>query len=106
MSMVEMMVALLVGSIVLGAVYILTLFTAKSFAAMGNYGDLDNASRNALDTMSRDIRQARKLTAFSTNSLSLLDNATNALVYSWDPSSRQVTRASSTDTSVILDQCD
>jgi Tfp pilus assembly protein PilW len=108
MSITELMVAVLVGSLVIAVVYTITLFTAKSFAAMGNYGDLDNASRNALDVLSRDLRQSRSLIGFATNQLTLLDNSTNALVYSWDPDSRNVTRGSVTDgvTNVILSQCD
>ena len=108
MSLAEMMVALLAGSIVIAAVYVITLFTAKSFAALGNYGDLDNASRNALDVLSRDLRQCRSMTAFTPNSITLIDNSTNALTYRWDPDAMRVTRASITDgiTTVLLDQCD
>src|SRR5256885_12440772 len=63
------MVATGVGSVVLAAVMALSLFSARSFAALGNYVDLDIKSRTALDQMSSDIRQADKLTAASTNSL-------------------------------------
>jgi hypothetical protein len=106
MSITEMMVAVLIGSIVIAAVYNLTLFTAKSFAALGNYGDLDNASRNALDTLSRDLRQSRKLSSFTTNQLVLVDCNTNNLTYAWDPSSRQVTRTDINGSMVLLQQCD
>jgi len=106
MSIMEMMVALLIGSIVIAAVYSLTLFTAKSFAAMANYGDLDNASRNALDTLSRDLRQSRSLASFATNRLVLVDCNTNNLTYSWDQSARQVTRTDVNGSAVLLSQCD
>ena len=67
MTLVELMVATGVGSIVLAAVMALSLFSARSFAALGNYVDLDIKSRTALDQMSSDIRQADKLTAATTN---------------------------------------
>src|SRR5256885_10873198 len=47
MTLVELMVATGVGSVVLAAVMALSLFSARSFAALGNYVDLDIKSRTA-----------------------------------------------------------
>jgi len=57
-SLLEMMITSSVGMIVMAAVASLSLFTARSFVASGNYADLDRASFVALDTLSRDIRQS------------------------------------------------
>src|SRR5258707_14680982 len=70
-TMVEMMVAIGAGSLLLTAVAQITVFTARSFVAMGNYADLDRASRNALDVISREIRQAKSVGSYSTSSLQL-----------------------------------
>ena len=58
MSLVEVMVASGLGSLVLSAVMAITFFSARSFAAVSNYVDLDAKSRTALDKMSQEIRQA------------------------------------------------
>ena len=58
MTLVEVMVSVALGSMVLAMAGSLWLFGSRSFAAMGNYTDLDAKSRNALDLMSRDIREA------------------------------------------------
>ena len=60
-----MMVALALSSMLLARAGSLWLFGSRSFAAMGNYADLDARSRNALDLMSRDIRQATQVTGVS-----------------------------------------
>jgi hypothetical protein len=55
------------GVIVLTVVYFLTVFGFRSFAALGNYAELDGASRAALDRMGREIRQATHVTSVQTN---------------------------------------
>src|SRR5260370_15752981 len=83
-TLMEMLVTLTVGGIILTAAMALYFYSARSFAALGNYGDLDAASRNALDTMSRDIRQARGLTNFASTKLLFTDPDNNSLVYVYD----------------------
>ena len=62
MSLLEVLITAGIASIVFAAVGSLSLFTARSFVAMGNYADLDNASRNALDVLKHHaIQQLREL---------------------------------------------
>jgi type II secretory pathway component PulJ len=105
-SLLEVLITASVASIVFAAVGSLTLYTARSFVAMGNYGDLDKASRNALDTMSRDIRQCRLLQNYTPNKLTLLDNNSNTLVFEYQPSNGQLTRKNGGTSTVLLQQCD
>ena len=86
-TLVEMMVAVGLGSLVLAVVMMLYLFGLRSFGAMGNYAQLSTNSRQSLDSMSRDIRQATDVLAFNTNlpirSL-ILATYTGTVTYSWD----------------------
>ncbi len=77
-TLLEMLIAITIATMVFAAIGTTTLFTARSFVAMGNYADLDRYSRNALDIMSSDIRQARMLTNFSPTRLDFtnLDGST------------------------------
>jgi prepilin-type N-terminal cleavage/methylation domain-containing protein len=63
MSLIEMLITVLISSIVLTLVWILTVFAYRSFAAMGNYADLDGTSREALDLMGRELRQGSMVVA-------------------------------------------
>ncbi|PYJ84870.1 MAG: hypothetical protein DME22_11130 [Verrucomicrobia bacterium] len=54
MTLVETLIATGIGTVILTAVMAVSLFSARSFAALGNYVDLDIKSRQALDLMSQD----------------------------------------------------
>ena len=84
MTLIELVVAVGIATIVFGAVGSLAMFTSRSFVAMGNYNDLDRNSRNALDRMSRDIRQARQLTAYTPTKLSFLQQDGTTLTFDYD----------------------
>ena len=108
MTLVETLIATGVGSIVMAALLALFLFSARSFAALANYVDLDNKSRNALDTMSSDIRQADFLTSYQTNQLVFQTTDTTntlALTYFYDPVATTLTRTLGVRSTVLLTNC-
>jgi prepilin-type N-terminal cleavage/methylation domain-containing protein len=112
MTLIEMMIAVGLGSMLLAMAASLWLFGSRSFAAMSNYTDLDARSRNALDQMSRDIRQATGVTAFQkTGSTKWLTVTNTALgkgaTYTWSGSTGQLVcrRAGEADR-VYLTGCD
>jgi hypothetical protein len=97
MTLVELQIASAISVILFTAVLSLAFYTARSFAAFTNYVDLDANSRNALDVMSSEIRQADLLTAATPTSLTfqttdLGTGATHALKYVYDPDTKELTR--------------
>jgi len=66
-TMVELLMALGASALLLGAVVIIVSYTAMTFSMMGNYVDLDRKSLNAVDMLSRELRNSSSLVAFSTN---------------------------------------
>ena len=68
-TLTEMSVAIAVSGIILTALLSFTAYAAKSFAAMQNYVDLEQKSQNALDIMTRDIRESQFLINFGTRTL-------------------------------------
>lgn len=95
-----------ITGILITAICAFTVFSGKSFAALFNYCDLDSANRIAMDQLSRDVRQANRVTAFSTNSLSLEDSDLGTLTYSYNPNTRLLTRSKGGITTTILNECD
>ena len=92
MTLVELMVASAVAGTVATAVLAFGLFSARSFTALGNYIDMHNGSRPALDLMVADIRQANgcstsltlspvRLTLVGTN---VVNSLPYTLTYSYD----------------------
>jgi prepilin-type N-terminal cleavage/methylation domain-containing protein len=106
LSLVELLVSVAVASIVFAAVGSLSLFTTRSFVAMGNYNDLDRVSRNALDTMSREIRQAKQLTGYTSNKLTFQNQDNSTVVFEYSPGTGKLTRQKGTTTTTLLTQCD
>jgi len=108
------MVATALGGLVVAAVMALTFFSARSFAALTNYVDLDNFSRNALDTMSREIRQANRLVSGDDHHLVFEHtNPTNGsaffnVSYTYNPDTKQLVRWQQgvTEPKVLLQECD
>ena len=110
MTLVETMVGAATLVLVVVGVMAFSFFTARSFAAMTNYVDLDSKSRNALDRMTSEIRQADKLTAASDTSLTFqttdpISGAAHTLSYSYNPTSKTVTRTYDAASSVLLTEC-
>lgn len=107
LTLVETLLAMGIASLMLAGIASFTIYTARSFVAAGNYADLDQASRNALDVMTRDIRESRALTApFSTNRLTLTAEDNQTLTYQFDPSASTLTRQKGDQVTVLLEQCD
>lgn len=94
MTLVETMLAVCISSMVLAAILMMSLFGSWSFGAMANYADLDDKSRNSLDFMSRDIREATALVGFEntgTNKWLLFTNAAGGSIkYAWDSVTRSL----------------
>jgi Tfp pilus assembly protein PilW len=110
MTLPEMMVAMTLGCLVLSVIAILFLFSARSFSAMGNYVNMDSNSRNALDRMSLELRQAGGLTEFTPSHLKFARGGTtnSFVIYDWNPTTRRLTEWKSgyTKTNALLTECD
>lgn len=106
LSLLETMVVMGIVSLMLAAIASFMVYTSRSFIAVGNYADLDQASRHALDVMTRDIRESRALTGFNTNTLTLTAEDNQTLVYHYSPSASTLTRRKGSETTVLLEQCD
>lgn len=90
-----------------------TMFSGKSFAALFNYVDLDDVNKVAMDRITRDVRQANRVTQAYTNLVTgkvtsiTLENADLSLTtYTYNPTLRILTRSKGASTQVILEECD
>ena len=106
-TLLELLVATGVGMLVLLAMATLSYYMARSFVALGNYADLDKASRTALDKMTRDVRTASYLVSSTTNQLVFNVSGTTNLSFTWDSAARTLTRSlTGQPDQILLGQCD
>lgn len=110
MTLPELLIAVAVGSLVLLGMDIFFMTSARSVLAIGNYVSMDANSRNALDQMTLQIRQAGNLTEFSSTHLTFTQPAqTNSVVvYDWNSATGCLTQWQTGDTvtNTLLMQCD
>ncbi len=105
-TLTEMVVSVGLGTLVMAVVMTLSMYTARTFESMGNYADLDRASRHAIDLMTSDIRQARTLVSYATNQLVFTDLTNGTFSYTWAPDSATLTRVYNGQSSILLTSCD
>jgi len=101
-TLLEIIMATALGTVAAAVVVALTMYTARTFQATGNYADLDRTSRQTVDTMTKDIRQARVLVSFATNQLVFTDLTNGTFSYTWDPQAATLTRVYNGQTNVML----
>jgi hypothetical protein len=107
LTLMELLITTGIASIAFAAIASLSMYSARSFVAMGNYADLDQASRNALDLMAREIRQTVGLTSFSSTRIVFTNADTRLLTYEYRPNdSVLVRRMTGEPERILLHQCD
>jgi hypothetical protein len=109
-TLLEMIIAVGIFSMGSAGLMGLYLFSIKSMASMYNYAVLDQYNRQAMDLLTREVRQSKNVLAYSTNSISILtaadDGSNPTVTYSFNPSSKKMVRTSSDGTSkVLLNNC-
>ena len=102
-TLMEVMVAMGIASLILLVAAKLTMFSARSFVALQNYNDLDQASQLALDRMSREVRGATNCNTY-TSTMLVFDNG--RLAYRYYPALRALWATNSGRPTRLLDQCD
>jgi len=103
----EMLISIGVGSIIISAVAMLMWYNARSLAAISNYAELDQDSRYALDTMTREIRSATRIVTYKTNEIVLnARGGTNNLRYFYNAGTREFAQFKNGSRTTLLTGCD
>ena len=79
--MIELLIGLAISGVVLAQVCLIWYFSSRSFAAQMNYVDMDQTSQRTLDTLSREIRQAKAMTTYAPQRVEFRDHDGLQLVY-------------------------
>ena len=110
-TLVEMMVAVSLFTLGSASLMGLYVFSVKTMASMVAYCELDQRNRLAMDHLSREIRQARWVKHYTTNSITFVvpreDTSSDHLVtYSFNPTTKKMLRTCSDEpTKVLLNNC-
>jgi Tfp pilus assembly protein PilW len=106
-TLVEMMVASAIGVVLFAGVITMFIFASRSFASLTNYLDLDQKTQATLDKMSREIRQVKGLTSYTSTNLMFQNYDGSALQYIYNPNAQTLTRINGTNSNTtLLTGCD
>jgi hypothetical protein len=113
-SLMKLLVASGLGALVLTAAGVLSIYGTRTFATIGNYSDLESKSRNAMDVISGQLRQATAVIASRTNlpvkSLTVQvegdDGASATVDLTWDADARTFELKTGGVKQTLLTECD
>jgi Tfp pilus assembly protein PilW len=104
-STIEFLVAMGIGFLALAGVAALSIYTARSFAAMGNYMELDKNSRSALDRMTQLVREADGVTDYSQHLVKLSYHG-STISFNYSPQQKTLTLVNTNGTTDrLLSDC-
>lgn len=107
MTLVEIMVATAIGTLILAAAGSLMVYNARSLAALTNYADLDRYSRGAVDKLSQDIRQSTDLISFTSTEIQFNSSRGRSnITYTYYPDARTLVRRQGNNRETLLQECD
>jgi len=105
-AFIELLVIVGITVVLLIGVAGFALFSGRSFAAIFNYVDLDDANRVAMEQLAKDLRQAKRVTGFGANYLYLEDADKEPLKYDYNAADRTLSRSKGGVTKTVLSECD
>ncbi|MCF7708047.1 MAG: prepilin-type N-terminal cleavage/methylation domain-containing protein [Verrucomicrobia bacterium] len=105
-TLVEVLIALVVGMIVLAGVLSLTTFMVRSFAGLLNYADLEQQSRSALSRITEEVRRAQTLVSYEVDSVEFTGDDGINFEYRYVPDSERLIRISGGSQEVLLNDCE
>jgi hypothetical protein len=110
-TLAEMMVAVGIFALVGMALMGTYIFGVKSMASMYSYALLDQQNRQAMDKLTREIRQSRRVLAYTTNSITVIVpkddfSGDHTVTYAFNSTSKKMMRTSSDEPAkVLLNNC-
>ncbi len=106
-TLVEMLIATGLFGVASAAVCSIYMFSTRSFASLVTYADLDKINRTAMDTLTREIRQARLVSDVQSNSFSLINGDGVSVTYWFNTGLKQFMRSANDGSSkVLVPNCD
>ena len=106
--LIELLFGIAISGMVLAQICLIWYYASRSFVAQLNYVDMDQISQRTLDTLTREIRQTKALTFYTTNKVVFRDADDLPLTYEF--ADRQLTRTKSNVNggrpAVLLKECE
>ena len=103
--LIELLFGIAISGVVLSQICLIWYYSSRSFVAQLNYVDMDQISQRTLDLLSREIRQTKALTFYSTNKIIFKDADDLPLTYQFAENKLMRIKNNAAPT-VLLKGCD
>jgi Tfp pilus assembly protein PilW len=70
-TLVEALIATGITGLLILVLMSITMFSGRAFAAFYNYVDLDDHNKIAMDTITSDLRECNKITAYTSSEITI-----------------------------------
>ncbi len=104
--LVEAIMAIGITGLLMLALVGISVFSGRSFVAMANYVELDDANRIAIDNITRDLRACNRVFYCTTNFLALEDYDGWYLYYVHSPYNKSLWRYKGGEVKTLLTGCE
>jgi prepilin-type N-terminal cleavage/methylation domain-containing protein len=104
-TLVELLVAVAIASLLMSLLAQVLFYSGRSLASLSSFTDLDFASNHALVDLSRDVREARELVQSTEQMVLLKDGLGRQIQYYWDKEGEVVRRIMGEDNRIVLRRC-
>ncbi len=105
-TLVEALIATGITALLILVLMSITMFSGRAFAAFYNYVDLDDHNKIAMDTLTSDLRECIRVTAFTATEISIEDSDGFTIKYTYSPSARTLIRSKNGIEKRLLTGCD
>jgi prepilin-type N-terminal cleavage/methylation domain-containing protein len=105
-SLVELLITLVIGGILIMAILSFSRYSLFSIAGLVNYASLNTGNREALDGMTREIRNVRYVKTLAGTAVTFVDRDGVDLEYRFDPAKRALVRTKQGSSRDLLTGCD
>ena len=104
-TLTEYLVATSIGLLVLAAALVLWAFASQTCASLFGYMELSSTSKNTLDQVSQQVRNAKRVISCSETQMVIIDpdGATNRITY--DAGRRRLVSTRGLTSSILLQEC-
>jgi prepilin-type N-terminal cleavage/methylation domain-containing protein len=104
-TLAEYLVATSIGLLVLAAALVLWGFASRTCASLLGYIDLSSNSKNALDRISQQIRNAKNVQSCNATQLMLVDPDGQKALIAFDPGAKALVRVKNSVRTTLLTEC-
>jgi Tfp pilus assembly protein PilW len=104
-TLAEYMVATSIGLLVLATALVLWGYATRTSASLLGYVDLSSTSKNALNRISQEIRNAKNLQSCSATQLVLLNPDNQKSFFLYDHNKKSLVRIKGTARTTLLTEC-